>query len=440
MYKTIILNTLGCSKNRVDSEHLARQIEEAGHRVLLEHDLDNEAPVDILMLNTCGFIKDAKEESIEAIWEAVAAKKRGVIGQLFVFGCLSQRYAQILRDEIPEVDGFFGANDPAALLNALGIPLKPTLFCARKLSTPAHYAYLKISEGCDRSCAYCAIPLIRGPHRSTSLEALAQEATLLAAKGVRELLLVAQDTTYYGLDLYPRRMLAPLMERLSQIEGIEWIRLHYAYPAGFPEDVLELMAHHPKICSYLDIPLQHISDKVLTAMRRSINEAQTRRLLERIRTSVPGICLRTTLMVGHPHEDKRAFEQLLSFVKEVRFERLGVFTYSEEEGTYGAQHYNDSISEKVKQERYHRIMELQADISFAYNQSRVGTKELVLIDRKEGARWAGRTQFESPEVDGEVYVDISQDDNHNLCGVGTFKEVVIRRAEAYDLYGELYFV
>jgi len=435
MQKKVIVNTLGCSKNRVDSERLARQIEAAGHAVLMHRDPDFSDKADVLVLNTCGFIKDAKEESIEAILEAVEAKRRGAIGKLLVFGCLSQRYAQMLTAEIPEVDAFFGANEPELVLKALGHTWKPQRVAERLLSTPAHYAYLKISEGCDRSCAYCAIPMIRGPHLSTPLEALVYEAELLAAKGVKELLLVAQDTTYYGVDLYKQRMLAPLMERLAQIEGIEWIRLHYAYPAAFPMDVLELMAHHPKICSYIDIPLQHISNKVLTAMRRSIDEAQTRRLVERIRAMVPGVCLRTTMMVGHPGEDKRDFEQLLSFVAEARFERLGAFSYSEEEGTYAALHNKDSVTEKVKQERYHRLMELQSAISFAYNQSRIGKKERVLIDRLKGTQWVGRTQYDSPEVDGEVYMDIAPQEAEGYSAVGTFKEVEILSADDYDLFG-----
>ncbi|MCL2727871.1 MAG: 30S ribosomal protein S12 methylthiotransferase RimO [Bacteroidales bacterium] len=435
MQKTVILNTLGCSKNRVDSERLARQIEAEGHKVLLEHEPNASVNADILILNTCGFIKDAKEESIEAILEAVEAKKRGEVKQLFVFGCLSQRYASSLSTEIPEVDAFFGANEPSLLLNALGQTWRAQLATERLLSTPAHYAYLKISEGCDRSCAFCAIPLIRGPHHSTPLELLLQEAEILAAKGVKELLLVAQDTTFYGLDLYKQRMLAPLMERLAQIDGIEWIRLHYAYPAGFPPDVLELMAHHPKICRYLDIPLQHISNKVLTAMRRSIDEAQTRQLVEQIRTKVPGICLRTTMMVGHPGEDKRAFELLLSFVAEARFERLGAFTYSEEEGTHAARHTKDTISEKVKQERYHRLMELQSGISLVFNQSRTGKKERVLVDREEEERWVGRTQFESPDVDGVVYIDKTHDEVNNKNIIGTFAEVTIQKVGDYDLFG-----
>ena len=438
MQKTIIINTLGCSKNRVDSERLAKQIEAGGHRVLLEREILPHTQADILILNTCGFIQDAKEESIEAILGGVEAKKRGAVQRLLVFGCLSQRYAQTLAAEIPEVDGFWGANEPAMVLKAIGHAWQADVESERLLSTPAHYAYLKISEGCDRSCAFCAIPLIRGPHVSTLLEALIIEAELLAAKGVKELLLVAQDTTFYGLDVYKQRMLAPLMERLARIKGIEWIRLHYAYPAGFPPDVLELMASHPKICAYVDIPLQHISNKVLTAMRRSVDEARTRRLVEQMRKLVPGICLRTTMMVGHPKEDKAAFEQLLSFVAEARFERLGAFCYSEEEGTHAALHYRDNISPKLKQERYHRLMELQSGISFAYNQSRVGKRERVLIDRVEPERLVGRTQFESPEVDGVVYVDLPPDAEACKGMVGAFKEVEIGRAGDYDLFGILH--
>jgi len=470
----------------VDSERLARQIVAAGFAVFHDSSLAAVDKADILILNTCGFIKDAKKESIEAIFSAVEAKKRGAIGKLLVFGCLSQRYAQLLATEIPEVDAFLGANNLASVLGALGQEWRPGLATERDLSTPPHYAYLKISEGCDRSCAYCAIPLIRGPHTSTPVETLVQEAEHLAAKGVKELLIVAQDTTYYGLDLNKERLLAPLMERLAKVDGIEWIRLHYAYPAGFPRDVLELMANHPKVCPYIDIPLQHISDKVLSAMRRSIDEVQTRRLIEEIRTLVPNVCLRTTMMVGHPREDKRAFEQLLHFVAEARFERLGAFTYSEEEGTYGAQNYKDTISEKIKSERYQRLMELQSSISLAYNQSRVGKKERVLIDAAEGATLVGRTRFESPEVDGALYIDIASASDASLSTasgaslsaasgaslstasgaslstasgaslstasgaslptasdvaarlVGTFQEVTIQRAGDYDLFGVLY--
>ncbi|MCL1974017.1 MAG: 30S ribosomal protein S12 methylthiotransferase RimO [Bacteroidetes bacterium] len=438
MQKTVLLKTLGCSKNRVDSERIARQMVAAGYRVLLEQEISAHTQADVLVLNTCGFIQDAKEESIEAIFAGVEAKKNGSVQRLLVFGCLTQRYAQTLAMEIPEVDGFFGVNDPDALLKALGAAWQPDLKTERILSTPDHYAYLKISEGCDRSCAYCAIPLIRGGHVSTPEETLVREAEFLAAKGVRELILVAQDTTFYGIDLYKKRMLASLMERLAQITGIEWIRLHYAYPASFPEEVLEMMAAHPKICSYLDIPLQHISNKVLTAMRRSIDEAQTRRLVDKIRKLVPDICLRTTMMVGHPGEDKRAFEQLLSFVAEARFERLGAFCYSEEEGTPAAQLYRDTVSSSVKQERYGRLMELQSGISFAYNRSRVGKRERVLIDRIMPGRLVGRTQCESPEVDGEIYTDLPFE--MELCKnlIGTFREVAIKEAGAYDLYGMMY--
>lgn len=456
MKKTVVINTLGCSKNRVDSERLARQIAANGFTVFHDNNPAANLKVDILILNTCGFIKDAKKESIEAIFDAVELKRSGDIGKIIVFGCLSQRYRSSLAEEIPEVDLFLGANDLASVLGAMptdagakGHEWRSALATERLLSTPSHYAYLKISEGCDRSCAYCAIPLIRGPHRSTPAETLVQEAEHLAAKGVKELLVVAQDTTYYGLDLTKERMLAPLMERLAEIEGIEWIRLHYAYPAAFPQDVLELMASHSKICSYIDIPLQHISDKVLSAMRRSIDEVQTRRLIEQIRTRIPSVCLRTTLMVGHPRECKRAFEDLLHFVEEARFERLGAFAYSEEEGTYGAYHYKDSIRKEVKSERYHRLMELQSSISLAYNQSRVGKRERVLIDRVEGGQWVGRTQFESPEVDGEVYieaptaaasvvVETSATTGDAPVGlVGTFREVTIQNAGVYDLFGAL---
>jgi ribosomal protein S12 methylthiotransferase len=391
----------------------------------------------ILILNTCGFIQDAKEESIEAIYSAVMAKNEGFVDQVFVFGCLSQRYSHVLTKEIPQVDQFFGANDLSAVIQAVGSKEIPELLHERLVSTPRHYAYLKISEGCNRSCAFCAIPLIRGPYISTSLDRLVLEAQFLATQGVKELILVAQDTTCYGVDLYKQSMLAPLIERLTLIEGIEWIRLHYAYPVAFPTEVLELMAHHPKVCPYLDIPLQHISTKVLAAMRRGTDERRTRVLIDEIRKRVPGVVLRTTLMVGHPGEDKRAFAQLLSFVAETKFERLGAFTYSEEEETFAAQNYKDSVSKKIKEERYDMLMELQSGISFAYNQSRVGSQELVLIDRVENGLLVGRSRFESPEVDGVVYVQADQSDREKELRVGTFQRVIVEQAEVYDLYGKL---
>ena len=427
-----VVITLGCAKNRVDSEHLMRQITAAGGALRMAESLESLSYTDVCLINTCGFIHDAKQESIDMVLAAVAAKQEGRIGKIYVFGCLSQRYPQELAREIPEVDQFFGANDFHGILQALGYPWQAGLAHERVLTTPAHYAYLKISEGCDRSCAYCAIPGIRGRHVSQPVEALLQEAEQLAARGVKELLVVAQDTTYYGLDLYKERRLAPLLLRLAEIKGIEWLRLHYAYPAGFPEDVLELMAQHPKVCSYLDIPLQHISTKVLTAMRRGVGEDFTRALVEKMRVKVPDICLRTTFIVGHPGESKKEFMALLDFVQEARFERMGAFCYSEEEGTPAALQLRDSLSAREKQERYLQLMDVQSGISFAYNQSRVGKTEKVLIDAwdETAQAWRGRSQYESPEVDGEIFLRAGAG-----LAPGQFVAARIDCADAYDLQG-----
>ena len=427
--------TMGCSKNRVDSEHLLMQLSAAGYGISPEEEELEDAGVDILIINTCGFILDAKEESVQAILEAVNAKKRGVISRLYVMGCLSQRYRSELPSEIPEVDGWFGAFSIDPLLQELSVRRNPALDTRRWLTTPGHYAYLKISEGCDRQCSYCAIPGIRGKHVSVPQEQLLDEAAALADQGVRELIVIAQDTTFYGLDLYGQRRLGSLLEKLSGIEGIEWIRLLYSYPASFPEDVLEIMASSPKMCRYLDIPLQHSADPVLKAMRRSIDADGTRRLVERIRKAVPDIALRTTMMVGHPGEGEKEFEDLLSFVSEYRFERLGAFAYSEEEGTWGAQNLKDTVPEAVKQERLDELMELQAGISLKYNESRIGSIERVLVDSCDPVEntFSGRTSRESPEVDGEVNVTC----NGKLPVPGTFAEVRITGADEYDLTGEL---
>lgn len=427
--------TMGCSKNRVDSEHLLMQLSAAGYGISPEEEELEDAGVDILIINTCGFILDAKEESVQAILEAVDAKKRGVISRLYVMGCLSQRYRSELPSEIPEVDGWFGAFSIDPLLQELSVRRNPALDTRRWLTTPGHYAYLKISEGCDRQCSYCAIPGIRGKHVSVPQEQLLDEAAALADQGVRELIVIAQDTTFYGLDLYGQRRLGSLLEKLSGIEGIEWIRLLYSYPASFPEDVLEIMASSPKMCRYLDIPLQHSADPVLKAMRRSIDADGTRRLVERIRKAVPDIALRTTMMVGHPGEGEKEFEDLLSFVSEYRFERLGAFAYSEEEGTWGAQNLKDTVPEAVKQERLDDLMELQAGISLKYNESRIGSIERVLVDSCDPVEntFSGRTSRESPEVDGEVNVTC----NGKLPVPGTFAEVRITGADEYDLTGEL---
>jgi len=423
--KRIQVVTMGCSKNRVDSEHLMRVLQERGY-VLVPEDTDlASGGVDEVVINTCGFIQDAKEESIAAILQAVEAKKAGLVGKVSVFGCLSQRYRQELPAEIPEVDEWNGV----LTFETLG----------RVLTTPSHYAYLKIAEGCDRSCSYCAIPLIRGPHVSVPMENLVEEARGLAAAGVKELIVIAQDTTYYGLDLYGRRALAELLGRLAEIEGIEWIRLHYSYPAGFPEDVLRVMAENPKICPYIDIPLQHSADKVLRMMRRGVTGRETRDLVARMRRMVPGVVLRTTLIVGHPGEGEAEFADLLDFVQECRFERLGAFQYSEEEGTYGAKHYADDIPAEVKQERYDRLMELQSEISLAYNQSRIGRRERVLIDSLSDGVLVCRSMTESPEVDGEILIDPSQAlrDKAPESLVGTFMDVDIIGANEYDLIANI---
>lgn len=431
--------TMGCSKNRVDSEHLLRQLSASGNVIVPDGEDLKYAGVDTLIINTCGFIQDAKEESIQAILEAVEAKKRGEIRQVLVMGCLSQRYMNDLKSEIPQVDGWFGADDRNAILKRMETEYRPELDTRRYLTTPPHYAYLKISEGCNRTCSYCAIPGIRGRHISVPIEKLVDEAQSLADSGVKELIVIAQDTTYYGLDLYGERRLGQLLKRLIDIKGIEWIRMLYAYPASFPEDVLDIMASSEKMCKYIDIPLQHSADAVLAAMRRNVDGAETRRLVRKMREAVPGAVIRTTMMVGHPGEGEEEFQNLLDFCEEYRIERLGAFTYSEEEGTWGAQNLKDSIPQEVKQERYDRLMEVQAGISLAFNESRVGTEEKVLIDSymPDTGLFIARTSLECPDVDGEVLIpaDSLKDpvqDRNSL--VGQFRQVLIDSADEYDLY------
>lgn len=415
--------TLGCSKNTVDTEHLLAQLPPE------EFEIVGDGPVDCLLVNTCGFIGDAKEESVNAVLEAVAAKSRGEAAEVIVFGCLSQRYGAELKEEIPEVDAWFGAREIAPVLRHLGV--EPDLSAPRRPAQGKGYAYLKISEGCDRRCSYCAIPFIRGAHRSVPMEELVGEARMLAEGGVKELILIAQDTTYYGLDLYRRRALAELIGRLSEIDGIEWIRIHYSYPADFPEDVLEQMADNPKVCKYLDIPLQHISDGVLDRMHRNVDGAWTRELISRLRSRVPGVVLRTTMIVGHPGETEEQFSELLEFVREARFERLGAFTYSEEEGTYDAAHFKDDVPQEEKQSRLDRLMSLQSDISYSYNQSRIGSVERVLVDEvMPDGTLVCRSQYESPDVDGEILVRGAS------VPVGEFITVKITGAEEYDLEAE----
>ena len=427
--KSVRIITLGCSKNTVDTEHLLG---------LLQNDLevfpeDADPPyVDYLLLNTCGFIGDAKEESVQAVLQAAALKAQGRAGSLMVFGCLSQRYGAELPALIPEVDAWFGARDLEPVARALGVEPKAGAEAPRWLPPRGKgYAFLKISEGCDRRCSYCAIPFIRGAHRSVPIETLVQEASFLASRGVRELILIAQDTTYYGLDLYGRRALADLLQSLSAVQGIEWLRVHYSYPADFPQDVLEQMATNPKVCKYLDIPLQHISDKVLDNMHRHIDSERTRRLIKTFREKVPGIVLRTTLIVGHPGEGEKEFEELLDFVRESRFERLGAFTYSEEEGTYGAQHFNDDVPQEEKQRRLEKLMLTQRDISLEFNRSRVGSLQTVMVDDFVNGAYICRSPYESPEVDGEIIVT-----SDRPLEVGEMVRVRITAADEYDLTAE----
>lgn len=427
--------TLGCSKNKVDTEHILSQVEDL-YEIIPEGE---DIPVDVLLLNTCGFIGDAKEESVQAVLEAVERKRQGDVGKVIVFGCLSQRYTSELPDLIPEVDAWFGAREFDPVIKALGMEPKEEARESRYLTTPSHYAYLKISEGCDRRCSYCAIPFIRGAHKSVPIEKLVEETKRLADKGVRELIVIAQDTTYYGLDLYRRRALAELLQKLSEVEGIEWIRIHYSYPAAFPEDVLDQMANNPKVCRYMDIPLQHISDKVLDNMHRNVDGAWTRELIRKMREKVPGVVLRTTMIVGHPGEGKRDFNELLEFAQEARFERLGAFKYSEEEGTYGAEHFKDTISAKTKQERLDALMELQSSISLEFNQSRVGSEIDVIVDDFVDGVFVCRSEFESPEVDGEILVryDVSlMGDVDPYSLIGEFIKVRVIGADEYDLIAE----
>ena len=428
--KKINVVTLGCSKNTVDSEHLAAQLAAAGYQIVFD---SNRTDAKVVVINTCGFIGDAKQESIDTILRFAAAKEQGLIERLFVIGCLSERYADELRAEIPEVDDYFGARDMQGIARALCAAGDPDTSTERLTSTPKHYAYLKIAEGCNWHCGYCAIPLIRGPHRSVSMERCVEEAERLAAQGVRELIVIAQDTTYYGRDLYGRRALAELLERLCKVEGIEWIRLHYAYPTDFPQDVIEVMAREKKICPYLDIPFQHISDHQLTLMKRRHTKADAYALIERLRAAVPDLALRTTLLVGYPDETEEDFEELMEFVEKVRFERLGVFPYSEEEGTFSARELQDNVPEEVKQERVDRIMALQNRISLEKNQARVGQREQVIVDSRQGDWYVARGRYDSPEVDQEILIPASE----RQLRRGKIYTVEITGAEEYDLYASV---
>ena len=428
--KKINIITLGCSKNTVDSEHLAAQLTAMDYKIVFDSDRTD---ADVVVINTCGFIGDAKQESIDTILRAAQLKSEGKIEELFVVGCLSQRYADELRPELPEVDDFFGVNDWAGIVERLGAKYRKENETKRELSTPSHYAYLKISEGCNWMCGYCAIPLIRGRHKSVPMESLIAEAEALAESGVRELMVIAQDTTYYGVDIYGERKLAELLERLCRIEKIEWIRLHYAYPTDFPDEVIEVMAREKKICKYLDIPFQHISDNQLSAMKRRHTKEEALTLIKKLRMAIPDIALRTTLLVGYPTESEADFKELVEFVRETKFDRLGVFAYSEEEGTYSATRLSDDVPEQTKQERVDAIMRLQERISLENNAKRIGQKMRVIIDRKEGDFYIGRSEYDSPEVDQEIIVESFGKRLYR----GRFYNVAITDAEDYDLYAEI---
>ena len=420
--------TLGCSKNIFDSEVMMSQLKANNYEVEHESKQDD---AEIVIINTCGFIDNAKQESIDTILTYAEAKSEGKVDRVYVTGCLSERYRDELEKEIPNVDAFFGTRELPRLLKTLKADYKKELIGERLITTPNHYAYFKIAEGCDRPCSFCAIPLMRGKHVSTPIEELVHNATQLAAQGVKELILIAQDLTYYGLDLYKKRNLAELLDKLADVEGIEWIRLHYAFPTGFPMDVLEVMKRRDNICNYIDIPLQHISNNMLKSMRRGTTMEKTNKLIREFRAAVPDMAIRTTLIAGYPGETEEDFAKMEEWVKEMRFDRLGIFTYSHEENTH-AFNLEDDVPEEVKQERASRIMDIQAEISFQLNEEKVGKTYKVLFDRVEGDYFVGRTQFDSPEVDNEVLVPKSQ-----FVRIGDFADVKIERAEHFDLYGKV---
>lgn len=424
---TVNILTLGCSKNLVDSEHLLSQFRAAGYKVM--HD-EQEARADLVIINTCGFILDAKEESVDAIMYYIGEKKEGNISKLFVMGCLSERYKDDLKAELPEVDGFFGVWEMASILEQAGTSLDSKLLTERVITTPSHYAYLKISEGCNRSCAFCAIPGIRGKQQSISIEQLLTESKNLVKAGVKELILIAQDLTSYGTDIYKRRALADLLKELVRIDGLEWIRLHYAYPTSFPEEVIELMAAEEKICNYMDIPIQHVNDQVLSDMGRGHDRELLERLLNKFREKVPDVALRTTVLTGFPGESEEAFNELMEFLSAFKFDRLGVFPYSHEDDTPSHLRFEDDIPEKVKHSRAAAVMQLQQAISLQLNESRVGKTFKVLIDREEEDHYIGRTQYDSPEVDNEVMIT----KNTELV-IGEFYQVKITEAAEFDLFG-----
>lgn len=425
---TIDIITMGCSKNLVDSEKLMRQLELNGFKVT--HDSEHPKG-EIAVINTCGFIGDAKQESIDMILEFCQAKEEGRLKKLFVMGCLSERYLKELEEEIPQVDKYYGKFNWAELVTDLGKAIRTDKLLERDLTTPPHYAYLKISEGCDRHCSYCAIPIITGKHVSRPMEEILEETRMLVARGVKEFQVIAQELTYYGVDLYHRQMLPELVERMADIPGVEWIRLHYAYPANFPTDLLRVMRERDNVCKYMDIALQHISDNMLQRMRRHVTRQETYELIERFRKEVPGIHLRTTLMVGHPGETEQDFAELLDFVREVKFERMGAFAYSEEEGTYSAGHYEDDIPEETKQKRLDKLMAVQQEVSAELASQKIGQTFKVIIDRCEGDFYVGRTQFDSPEVDPEVLIPKSEGE----LETGNFYEITITDADDFDLYG-----
>lgn len=424
---SIDIINLGCSKNLVDSEMLSRQLEAKGYKVAHDPEKPNG---EIVIINTCGFIGDAKEESINTILQFGELRRKRKIKRLFVMGCLSGRYLDVLPDEIPEVDKFYGKFDWKSIVDDLGHVYDESIAFERTITTPSHYAYLKISEGCNRHCAYCAIPIITGKHKSRPMEEIEDEVRWLVSQGVKEFQLIAQDLSYYGMDLYKSFRLAELVDRLADIEGVEWLRLHYAYPAKFPFDVLKVMRERENVCKYLDIALQHISDNMLQKMRRHVTKQETLELISRLREEVPGIHLRTTLLVGHPGETEEDFEQLVDFVREAKFERMGAFPYSEEEGTFSGDNYEDDIPEDVKQSRVDKLMAVQQEVSLEVNRSKIGQVLKVVIDREEADYFIGRTEFDSPEVDPEVLVEKSL-----ALEIGQFYDVEITGAEEFDLYG-----
>jgi len=431
MAKSVKIVSLGCSKNTVDSEKLLRQLQFAGYRPFTD---DESLNTDIVIVNTCGFINDAKEESVDTILQLAAARKRGDIGELYVMGCLSERYRDQLIKEIPEVDRFFGVNKEEEILSCLAPAYRKMGETDRILSGPPHYAYLKVSEGCNRNCAFCAIPGIRGRYRSTPVESLVKEAEILVAGGVRELILIAQDLTYYGRDLYRRQALGDLISRILDNTGADWLRLHYLYPGSIPPGLLELMRQEPRICNYIDLPVQHISDKILTAMKRGHSEKDTRLLLEHIRNTLPEAAIRTTLITGYPGETEDDFRKLLDFVREFRFDRLGVFTYSHEEDTWAHSSLADNVPAKIKRERADIIMELQQEISFRKNLDMIGKEMLVLVDRTEGSQLVARSEYDSPDVDQEIFISSEGAVN---AGAGDFFHVRITSATEFELEAEI---